>query len=164
MKMNKLKNSKGQFIKTDPVERFNSSIEKTESCWIWKGKLDKGGYGSFWVNGKTMRAHRYSYELFKNVIDLNNVIMHTCDNPSCVNPEHLKEGTTLDNVNDKVDKKRHAIGSKIGTSKLSEEQVIEIKKLLSKEDRLSYNKIANIFNVHKSLIYLIHKNKSWKHI
>jgi hypothetical protein len=151
----------GRFVKTDPIIRFWSKVKKTDTCWLWEGYLDKGGYGSFKFEEKTVRAHRYSYLIHFGNLDKNLVVMHICDNPSCVRPEHLILSTQKENINDKVFKDRQAKGSTVGTSKLSESEVKEIKSLIS---TLSYAKIAKIYNVDRSLIYLIAKGKSWKHV
>jgi len=142
-------------------ERFWSKVNKTNTCWNWIGYLDKGGYGSFWLNGKMQRAHRVSFEQHFGWSNENLVVMHKCDNPSCVRPEHLILSTQKNNIEDKVEKNRQAKGSKVGTSKLSESDVIDIKNLIP---TLSYGKIAKLYNVDRSLIYLIAKEKSWKHI
>lgn len=88
-------------------ERFFSKIKKTKKCWLWIAGKDLDGYGHFWLNGKTIKAHRLSYCLFnKNSIPKKICIMHKCDNPSCVNPKHLIAGTMKDNMDDKNNKKR----------------------------------------------------------
>jgi hypothetical protein len=142
-------------------ERFWSKVNKTNTCWNWTGYLDKGGYGSFWLDGKNRRAHRVSFEQHFGWTNEQLVIMHKCDNPSCVRPDHLILSTQKNNIEDKVYKDRQAKGSKVGTSKLSESDIIEIKNLIK---TLSYGKIAKKYNVDRSLIYLISKEKAWKHI
>jgi len=77
-------------------------------CWIWNHRIDKGGYGIFWFNGNK-RAHRLSYEYFNGKIKNNLHICHSCDNPICVNPNHLWMGTNLQNQQDKVKKGRSTI-------------------------------------------------------
>ncbi|KKK72662.1 hypothetical protein LCGC14_2901630 [marine sediment metagenome] len=92
------------------VSRFWDKVEVLgeDDCWTWHGQLSPKGYGQFRVNGKMMRAHRYSFEVHTGPIgDL--CVCHTCDNPSCVNPEHLWLGTQLDNIADR-DSKGHACG------------------------------------------------------
>lgn len=93
-------------------ERFFSFINKTETCWIWTGALNEAGYGmisdrSVKSGSTAKRAHRVSYEIHKGEIPPGLHILHTCDNPKCVNPGHLILGTNLDNVKDMVSKKRH---------------------------------------------------------
>jgi hypothetical protein len=91
------------------VERFLSKVEKTESCWIWKGATrGKNGYGAFKVDGKVVSAHKYAYIKFKGEIPPNKLVSHTCHNKLCVNPDHL----TLVSA-----KENYAIGFLRGTIK-----------------------------------------------
>ena len=75
------------------MERFLSKVNKTESCWLWTGYIDKKGYGIFKLD-KPKRAHRVSYELFVGPIPDGLVIDHLCRVRNCVNPEHLEPVTT----------------------------------------------------------------------
>lgn len=93
------------------LKRFMNKVEKTDSCWIWKAARVMGqGYGMIKVGTKTYRAHRLSYELFKGEIPSGMYICHTCDNPPCVNPDHLFLGTASDNNRDKMEKGRFCNG------------------------------------------------------
>jgi len=134
---------------------FEKFFEKTDGCWEWTGyKKSKLPYGNFTFRGKDLIASRASYEIYKGPIPDGLIVMHTyCDNPSCVNPSHLKVGTYLDNQRDKMSKGRGKV------EKLNEEQVREIKKLLitKKSDR----QIAPLFNVSASTIGKIKNNKLW---
>ena len=107
------------FNRTNPIEYFFKSIS-TENhpndCWIWIAKKDKDGYGIMWDKQK-VRAHRYSYELLIGSIVNNLFVCHTCDTPSCVNPDHLWLGTVLDNIRDMLSKNRGRY-QKIKTKKL----------------------------------------------
>jgi hypothetical protein len=81
----------------------------TESgCWIWMGSTWSGGYGYVRNEGKYISAHRYMYELYKGKIPDGLNCLHTCDNPSCVNPNHLFLGTQTDNMRDMIKKGRGA--------------------------------------------------------
>lgn len=113
-------------------DRFwiNVTFEDND-CWMWHGGTDKDGYGIFQgeVNGVTYkRAHRFSYAFHNGPIKRGLVVMHQCDTPGCVNPEHLKLGTTLDNMRDKIAKgrARNTKGEDHGPAILTEEQVREI--------------------------------------
>lgn len=88
------------------MERFWNKVNKTENCWEWQGGKDRDGYGHIRVEGKLWQAHRFS-TLLDGRDPAGKVVMHQCDNPSCVNPKHLKLGTQADNVYDMVAKKRH---------------------------------------------------------
>lgn len=88
-------------------DRFFQKIEKTKTCWFWKGALNSKGYGSFAVERKSKLAHRYSYELHKGEIPKGMLICHSCDIPKCVNPDHLWAGTASDNAKDMFNKNRN---------------------------------------------------------
>ena len=112
------------------AERFWSkvNIRGKDDCWPWiaavRNKAE--GYGAFWLNGRHQPAPRVVLILVGRFEDGKHALHH-CDNPSCCNPAHIFIGSNLDNNADKVTKKRHAFGSKIGTAKLTEEQAAFIK-------------------------------------
>lgn len=161
--------------KSSYLDRFFKKIEKTKSCWIWKGGLDKDGYGQFNFKENNInnhvRSHRFSYFLHKGEIPINMNILHKCDNPKCVNPDHLFIGTTQDNVNDRQRKGRSYNGDNLlkiikrgeenNMSKLKEKDIIEIRKLSA---TLKQNKIAKMFNVERHTIHKITSYKTWKHV
>jgi hypothetical protein len=92
--------------------KFNQNVsypnDKIKDCWIWLGKIINSGYGYLPTNNKPILAHRLSLLLHTNEpAPDKKVVMHKCDNPVCVNPHHLSYGTQLENVRDKIEKKRH---------------------------------------------------------
>lgn len=87
-------------------QRFWNKVKKTKSCWIWGGCKDKNGYGRIGIGKKNLRTHRFSYELNIGKITEGLFVLHKCDNPSCVNPEHLKVGTHKENQHDKSIRRR----------------------------------------------------------
>lgn len=98
------------------------------NCWEWTGSTDKTkmGHGRIKVRGRTIQAHRLSYRLHNKYPIEPEVVMHICDNPSCVNPLHLRGGTQSENRMDCVRKGRHSFGEANGSSKLTEEQAVAI--------------------------------------
>jgi hypothetical protein len=91
------------------LERFMSKIKffAHDGCWEWTGHLNNKGYGSFKVNGKRCMPHRFSFFIANTIGESDLLVCHKCDNPRCVNPEHLFLGTQSDNLRDCVLKKRH---------------------------------------------------------
>lgn len=138
-------------------------INKNTGCWEWQKNRDKKGYGTIGshIGDKriTKFAHRVSYELYKGEIPINMIVCHACDNPGCVNPDHLWIGTHQDNINDKIKKNRGLFGSKHQNSKLTEEQIIKIRK-----EKLSINDIAKKYRIHYNTAYDIINFKSWSHV
>lgn len=90
-------------------ERFWAKVNKAEAnqCWEWTGAKNSKGYGTLQVNTIKWLAHRYSYTISKGEIPKGLLIMHSCDNRKCVNPEHLSAGTQVDNMLDCTSKGRH---------------------------------------------------------
>lgn len=95
------------------IERFEAKFIScgVNSCWNWKSRKNTSGYGSLTVKRKSVLAHIISYVLYNGPLKGLNVL-HTCDNPSCVNPAHLFLGTMGDNMRDMVQKRRHGSVSK----------------------------------------------------
>lgn len=88
------------------LDRFNNKINKTPTCWEWTGAKNNKGYGCLAVNKQKWLAHRLSYTITKGQIPAGQIICHTCDNPHCVNPQHLFAGTHTDNIKDMLTKNR----------------------------------------------------------
>lgn len=119
--------------KTPPLEeRFWSKVDRRDrdECWPWTACVRRKdeGYGAFGFHGRHQPASRVAWILTFGEIDGKLEVCHHCDNPTCCNPNHLFLGTRKDNNDDKVVKRRHVFGERVNTAKLTEEQVLEIKR------------------------------------
>lgn len=138
-------------------ERILKRIRVYDRCWEWSLKCRPNGYARVTFMGKSYYAHRLSFEVFNGYIDPEKDVCHTCDNRKCVNPDHLFQGTRLENMRDAVNKCRQAKGSALPMTKLSENDVMEILWLLFAGFKHGY--IAKLYNVKKHLIgYVAIKN------
>ena len=142
--------------------RFESKIDKSGECHLWMAATWSKGYGQFTLNGKNHRAHRVSYQNYNgDVGDMQ--VLHRCDNPRCVNPEHLFLGTNLDNRQDSYDKGRGNTGSRNGNAVLNEEKVSEIRKLWKTGNYIKAE-LSRKFKISPSVIGGLVESKGWKHV
>lgn len=95
-------------LHADPVTRFWRFVDRRniDGCWRWTGGVQSAGYGTLQVDGVTVLAHRFSYELHIGPIAPGLVARHTCDHPWCVSPFHITPGTVLENQRDKAERGR----------------------------------------------------------
>lgn len=120
-------NNEGRSKKSDNFAvRFWSRVLKTPDgrlgrCWLWVGEVDKDGYGRVKHKGRGHRTHRMSWELTNGQIPKGILVLHTCDNPTCVRPSHLFLGTTQDNIDDKTRKGRAPGRRKLATKLTTQE-------------------------------------------
>jgi len=152
------------------IDRINKNLPdilNENDCWIWNGTKDKNGYGITSYNKKLFKVHRLMYEIHYAEPLKSLHCLHKCDNPSCVNPLHLFEGTNLDNVKDKILKGRcytgYQKGEHNGASKLKDVDVIEIRKLYKTKNYTTI-KLGEIYKVHRSTISYIINNKTYTHL
>lgn len=137
-----------------------------DECWEWKGYRNENGYGKMLAFGEQM-AHRVSWIINSGEIPEGIKVLHKCDNPPCVNPEHLFLGTLGDNNKDRHRKGRTVVpdnkGSNHGMSKLKESDVVEILRL--HQQGLSNMDIVRKFNkVHKATVYDVIFRRTWSHV
>ena len=132
-------------------------------CWNWKMAKNSRGYAEISHNAKKERANRISYQAFKGEVPSHLFICHTCDNPACVNPDHLYIGTHQNNVDDKLKRNKQPRGEEIKLAKLTEKDILKIRELWEKR-YMSQQKIADQFGVIQTTISRIVLRQTWKHI
>lgn len=142
------------------LEAFLRRVDRTGTCWLWTGYVDKDGYGRAGRKG----VHRLSWELHYGQIPLGTgphgtCVLHRCDNPRCVRPDHLFLGSNAENMADRNRKARQASGEKNGRAKLSRADVAVIKSNL--EGCVPIKELASRFSVSVRAISLIHSGKNW---
>lgn len=157
----------------------------TNGCMPWIGHKTKYGYGSFWFKGKPNHAHRVAYIIYFGEIPKGMLVRHKCDNPTCVNPQHLEVGTPLDNMRDCIERGRRAKGPRLGNwaygerngthlypervargenapqAKLTKEQAIEVRRLRGLGIKLK--EISARFSISEAAVSLICSNKVHKY-
>jgi hypothetical protein len=152
----------------DAKTRFWANVRKTDTCWLWTGKLDQ------WfqrgklrkdkkpneIRGKSIFAHRFSWELHFGSIPKGLCVYHKCDMPCCVKPDHLFLGTLKDNSEDMVAKRRNNFGNKHHSAKLSWKNLKRIKRLYASGK--SQQEIANEYGVSQVAISYAIIGKTWK--
>ena len=146
-------------FKTDE-ERFLGRVNKSGDCWEWTGTTTAYGYGLLSIKNKQHYAHRIAYEFSKGPIPKGLHIMHHCDNPACVNPDHLSAVTAKENIRDSVKKNRFPKGETNGHCRLSDNQIIEIR--FKRKEGASYNDLAKKYQVGARYISKITRMKSRK--
>lgn len=152
--------AKGHNRRRSAVDRFweNVRVLSDDECWEWQGGRNEQGYGRFRVDGKLVRAHRFSYALHNGDLRDDDVL-HSCDNPPCCNPHHLFSGTNDDNIEDRNEKGRQAKGEMVGGSKLTVEQVRMIR-----DDTDSLRAIGRKHGISHSQVLQIKRGKFWRHV
>lgn len=138
---------------------LNKLLYSDDSCWIWRGMLSNG-YPRIKINKRRYAVTRIIFELGGTPIQDGHIIRHTCDNPPCVNPDHLLPGTHDDNVKDRVRRKRSAVGVSNGRAKLYNEQVISI----YNDTGTNYSELARLYSVDDKVIENIKNRKTWKSV
>lgn len=148
-------------------ERWIEKVEKTETCWLWRGAITENGYGVIQRGGRgrgLIRAHRFAYEHFVDLIPAGLDLRHTCHNRACVNPAHLLPGTRAENMADMITAGRQVNGRPMrgdenGNSRLSVADVMQIK--VSGEQGIV---LAARYGVSDSTISGIRTGQTWRHL
>ena len=163
------RNTNGQFSnkpRGTVRERFESQFVRVPfaGCWIWTGSSKhKFGYGAFKIGNRQSKveyAHRFAWSLYVGEIPSDAHVCHSCDNPACVNPDHLFIGTAALNVADKVAKGRHLYGAKVPSAKITDEIAAKIKLLQSEPTRV----LAAMFGLSRQSVADIIYGRTWKHV
>ena len=133
-------------------------------CHLFMGHRNEDGYGRVGSGKSLIYVHREVFKEHNPNIELTGVVMHTCDTPNCVNPEHLRHGTQADNIADMVSKGRKVIlkGSAQGGAKLTEKDIPAIRNRI--KDGVTYAKISRDYGVSETAIRLIDIGKNWTHV
>ncbi|MCO7215334.1 HNH endonuclease [Halomonas sp. OfavH-34-E] len=154
------------YIPAEAVERFHSKyqINPRTGCWEWTDALSsRGGYGRIKYRGEAHRAHRVSYMIHKGAIPDGMVVCHQCDNPACVNPDHLWLGTHMDNNQDMIKKGRGRYPGHQGEANpratLTRRKVQQIiHRMMAGQNN---KQIAQAFGVSHATISLVRRGKIW---
>ena len=148
------------------MDRFWSKVDVrgAEECWEWQASKFDNGYGCFFYKGKNVRSHRMAWMLVnRREVEHGKVVMHSCNNKACCNPEHLEVGTPEKNTRDAH---RDGLvpdpsGEGNNNAKLTTDKVMEIRELYERGNH-TYRQLANMYGVGVSTIGNIIKRNTWK--
>lgn len=166
--MKRERNALGQFDKRPSgtlLERFEEQTKRDESgCWLFTGKAkNQFGHRSIKLGSRdtpVLLAHRVSWSLYRGEIPPKMFVLHRCDVPQCVNPDHLFLGTQADNIADMVAKKRNAFGSRASHAKIDEEQAADIKRRAD----IGTRQLAAFHGISRQSVADIIYGRTWKHV
>lgn len=152
-------------------ERFEARVEPepNSGCWLWTAATEAFGYGVIGRGGRgqgNALAHRASWELHRGPIPEGTCVLHRCDNPPCVNPDHLFLGTREDNNKDMMTKGRHGVtsqtqphGEQHPNAKLTDDIVRAVR-----QSGASSRVLAQRFGVERSAIKAVRSHRTWRHV
>lgn len=147
----------------EEIMRLYVPDQPNGQCWVWQGHLDRRGYGVVQHNGRPARAHRVIYEHLVGPIPEGKILMHSCDNPPCVNPAHLTPGTDAENLRDMAARGRSARGSKHRAAKLTERQVVEIRARFA-AGGCTQKQLAQEYGLTETPISQLLHGITWRHV
>lgn len=161
------------------MKRFWDKVDRSPgqgpegSCWGWTAGCNRAGYGQFKHGERIVGAHRMAWKLERGPIPEGLCVLHRCDTPGCVNPDHLFLGTNADNSQDMVRKGRHLVGhrekgrkqqgEKNSLAKLTDDQVLAIRREWA-ADGVTKQALANRHGVDRTVIGKIVRDKAWRHL
>lgn len=154
-------------MRPEPDVLFWSKVEKLpgDGCWLWRGNCPGGRYGHVKIAGRTELAHRYSYEMNVDIVPDGLWVLHRCDTPRCVRPDHLFVGTPSDNVVDKMTKGRGGFGQLHGQSVLTEARVRHIRRRAAQG--FKYGEVialARRYGVSRQRIWQAATRRTWRRL
>lgn len=146
------------------VSRFWANVTRSdEGCWIWAGSIDKNGYGEFFYHGRNRRAHELALSFTTGEKRHDSLdTCHSCDNPPCVNPGHLRFGTRQSNVDEMHERNRNIYGSRHPSTKLTEAEVLLIRERRALGAR--QKDLSRDFDITEGAIVAIVHGRNWKHV
>lgn len=150
------------------IDRFWSKVVKSDGCWVWKGETGRYGRGRIHAEGRYVQASHLSYRINRGAIPSGLFVLHSCDNPNCINPDHLFLGTQTDNMRDMARKGRGYLqkhpektqGEKHPMHKLTTDQVLMIRSTKG----VKHGVLAKTFGVCRQSIDNIFSGKRWGHV
>jgi hypothetical protein len=151
------------------VARFWKRVRPSDGCWEWQGEINHNGYGILdtrnraKTTGCVILAHRLSYVIHVGPLADDRDVLHTCDNPPCVRPDHLFEGDNEANVVDKVAKGRQQRGEQVWRAKLTDTQIIEIRARWN-VGGIRQKELAEEYGVSRGTMSEVISGKLWKHL
>lgn len=149
-------------LSASDVFRFWSKVARRgpDECWDWTAGTFKGGYGQFWLNGTSVKAHRVAWVLSNGPMPAGVLACHSCDREICCNPAHVFPGTPLDNMRDKISKGRDSSLEKHGRARFTNDQVRQMRAEYA-AGGWTYKSLAARHHVHIRTIAFILAGKTW---
>lgn len=146
------------------LARLNSryDLEPDTGCWLWNQQSTIMGYGAMWYKGKTWKAHRLALHL-RGVNVEGRHVLHSCDTPLCINPDHLRVGDHDDNMADMVAKRRMAHGAQVKQSSLTDDDVMRMRRKWATGE-FSCRDLGPMFGVSRATVSRVVNGKDWKHL
>lgn len=150
----------------DPLQRFNESVHRggDDDCWEWTRARDHEGYGLFKISSprRSVRAHRFAWEIANGHSPGNRMVLHSCDNPPCCNPRHLYLGDAKRNAMDRSERLRGKHGEAHHRAKLTAENVREMRR--RREAGETIVALGEEFGVNHTQVSMVCRRKNWRHV